>query len=116
MPTDLCRSLGLSLPLFAFSRKPEVVAAVSRAGGMGVQAAIGFSLDELRRCLDHIEAHAGGRPYGVDVVMPSGFVQPDGTAVKDGGAMASAADYRRTLPAPHVKFLDDLLARYEVPP
>jgi NAD(P)H-dependent flavin oxidoreductase YrpB (nitropropane dioxygenase family) len=116
MPTDLCRSLGMTLPLFAFTRSPEVVAAVSRAGGLGVQAAIGFSLDELRRCLDYVEAHAGGRPYGVDVVMPSGFVQPDGTKVKGGGAMASAADYKQILPPEHVKFLDALLARYEVPP
>src|ERR1700733_10490425 len=116
MPTDLCRALGMTLPLFAFTRSPEVVAAVRRAGGMGVQAAIGFSPDELRRCLDYVEEHAGGRPYGVDVVMPSGFVQPDGTQVKGGGAMASAADYKKALPARHVQFLDALLARYEVPP
>ncbi len=98
MKTKLCEELGMTLPLFAFTRSPEVVVAVSRAGGMGVQAAIGFSLEELRRCLDYIEANVGGRPYGVDVVMPSGFVQPDGTAVKGGGAMASAADYQKALP------------------
>jgi len=115
MKTKLCEELGMTLPLFAFTRSPEVVVAVSRAGGMGVQAAIGFSLEELRRCLDHIEANVGGRPYGVDVVMPSGFVQPDGTAVKGGGAMASAADYQKALPPEHVRFLDDLLAKYEVP-
>ncbi len=106
----------MTLPLFAFSRSPEVVVAVSRAGGMGVQAAIGFSLDELRRCLDHIEARVGGRPYGVDVVMPSGFVQPDGERVTTGGAMAAADAYHQRLPAEHVRFLDALLARYEVPP
>jgi NAD(P)H-dependent flavin oxidoreductase YrpB (nitropropane dioxygenase family) len=115
MKTKLCEDLGMTFPLFAFTRSPEVVVAVSRAGGMGVQAAIGFSLDELKRCLDHIEAHVEGRPYGVDVVMPSGFVQPDGTQVKGGGAMASAADYQKALPPEHVRFLDDLLARYEVP-
>jgi NAD(P)H-dependent flavin oxidoreductase YrpB (nitropropane dioxygenase family) len=114
--TALCRELGMTLPLFAFTRSPEVVVAVCRAGGMGVQAAIGFSPDELRRCLDHIEEHAHGLPYGVDVVMPSGFVQPDGTKARGGGAMAEAADYHRQLPAEHVRFLDELLARYEVPP
>ena len=116
MRTPLCDALGMTLPLFAFTRSPEVVAAVSRAGGLGVQAAIGFSLDELRRCLDYVEAHAGGRPYGVDVVMPSGFVQPDGSKVKAGGTMGAAADYRQMLPAQHVQFLDALLARYDVPP
>jgi NAD(P)H-dependent flavin oxidoreductase YrpB (nitropropane dioxygenase family) len=113
--TKLCEQLGMTLPLFAFTRSPEVVVAVSRAGGMGVQAAIGFSLEELRRCLDHIEANVGGRPYGVDVVMPSGFVQPDGTKVTSGGAMASAVDYQKALPPEHVRFLDELLAKYEVP-
>jgi NAD(P)H-dependent flavin oxidoreductase YrpB (nitropropane dioxygenase family) len=112
--TPLCRELGMTLPLFAFTRSPEVVVAVSRAGGMGVQAAIGFSPAELRRCLDYIEANACGKPYGVDVVMPAGFVQPDGS--KAGGQMASAADYRAQLPAAQVQFLNELLARYEVPP
>jgi NAD(P)H-dependent flavin oxidoreductase YrpB (nitropropane dioxygenase family) len=114
--TKLCAELGMTLPLFAFTRSPEVVVAVSRAGGMGVQAAIGFTVDELRRCLDHIEAHVGGKPYGVDVVMPSGFVQPDGTAVKGGGAMGDADDYRKSLPAEHVRFLNELLERHGVPP
>ncbi len=102
-------------PRFAYTRSPEVVVDVTRAGGMGVQAAIGFSLDELKRCLDHIEANVEGRPYGVDVVMPSGFVQPDGTKVTGGGAMAAASDYKKALPPEHVRFLDELLARYEVP-
>jgi NAD(P)H-dependent flavin oxidoreductase YrpB (nitropropane dioxygenase family) len=114
--TKLCDELGMTLPLFAFTRSPEVVVAVSRAGGMGVQAAIGFSLDELRHCLDYIDEHIGGRPYGVDVVMPSGFVQPDGTKVTSGGAMGGAEDYRKMLPPDHVRFLDELLARYDVPP
>ncbi len=116
MKTALCDQLGMTLPLFAFTRSPEVVVAVSRAGGMGVQAAIGFSPEELRACLDHIEANVGGRPYGVDVVMPSGFVQPDGSKAAKDGAMATAADYHRSLPAAHVQFLNELLARYEVPP
>ncbi len=111
--SKLCDELGMTLPLFAFTRSPEVVVAVSRAGGMGVQAAIGFSPAELRRCLDYIEAHAPDLPYGVDVVMPAGFVQPDGSK---GGAMAAAEDYRAQLPAEHVRFLNQLLERYQVPP
>src|SRR4029079_1554683 len=113
MRTPLCEQLGMTLPLFAFTRSPEVVVAVSRAGGMGIQAAFGFTPDELRRCLAYIDAHVDGRPYGVDVVMPSGFVQPDGS---HGGAMAPAEYYPRALPAAQVRFLDELLARYEVPP
>jgi NAD(P)H-dependent flavin oxidoreductase YrpB (nitropropane dioxygenase family) len=106
----------MTLPLFAFTRSPEVVVAVSRAGGMGVQAAIGFTTEELTRCLEYVESHVEGRPYGVDVVMPSGFVQPDGTKVTGGGAMASAADYKKILPAEHVRFLNELLERHGVAP
>ena len=116
MPTELCRTLDMTLPLFAFTRSPEVVVEVSKAGGMGVQAAIGFSLDELRTCLQYIEAHVGGRPYGVDVVMPSGFVLPDGTKADEGASMALAEDYHKMLPAEHVAFLNGLLERYGVPP
>jgi len=116
MITRLCAELGMTLPLFAFTRSPEVVVAVSRAGGMGVQAAIGFTVEELKRCLDYIEKHVGGRPYGVDVVMPSGFVQPDGTTVKGGGAMGGADDYRKSLPAEHLSFLNELLERHGVQP
>jgi NAD(P)H-dependent flavin oxidoreductase YrpB (nitropropane dioxygenase family) len=116
MKTPLCDELGMTLPLFAFTRSPEVVVAVSRAGGMGVQAAIGFSPEELTRCLDYIEDNVQGKPFGVDVVMPSGFVQPDGTKVVRGGAMGGAEDYHKAIPAEHVRFLDELLARYGVPP
>jgi NAD(P)H-dependent flavin oxidoreductase YrpB (nitropropane dioxygenase family) len=115
--TKLCEDLGMTLPLFAFTRSPEVVVAVSRAGGMGVQAAIGFSPAELRRCLDYIQAHVGGKPYGVDVVMPAGFVQPDGKKAAAGASgMGAAADYRAQLPTAHLRFLNELLERYEVPP
>ncbi len=85
------------IPLFADVHPQRVVVAVSRAGGMGVQAAIGFSLDELKRCLDHIEANVEAAPI-VDVVMPSGFVKPDGTKVTGGGAMAAASDCKRRSP------------------
>jgi NAD(P)H-dependent flavin oxidoreductase YrpB (nitropropane dioxygenase family) len=114
MSTRLARELGMTLPLFAFTRSPEVVVAVSRAGGMGVQAAIGFSPEELKRCLDHIVKNVDGKPFGVDVVMPAGFVGADGAKAK--GGMASADAYKAALPKEHVEFLDQLLARHGVPP
>src|SRR3954467_12855193 len=116
MNTPLCAELGITLPVFAFTRSPEVVVAVTRAGGFGVQAAIGFSPGELQRCLDYVASRVDGRPFGVDVVMPSGFVQPDGSKVTAGGAMGSAEDYKRALSPRHVAFLDELLARHGVPP
>ena len=116
MTTKLCEELGMTLPLFAFTRSPEVVVEVSKAGGMGVQAAIGFSLEELTHCLEYIAKNIDGKPYGIDVVMPSGFVQPDGSKAESGAQMAAPDDYRKILPSEHVDFLNQLLGRYGVPP
>lgn len=116
MPTRLCREFGMTFPLFAFTRGPDAVVAVSEAGGMGIQAAIGFTPDDLRRALDRVASQIGDKPFGVDVVMPSGFVQPDGSKMKAGGAMGSVDDYKKVLPPKHVEFVNSLLARYGVPP
>ena len=71
--SPLAEELGLEVPIFAFSKAPEVVAAVSRAGGMGVLGAVAYTVDQLREGLDFIEAHVDGKPYGVDVVMPAKY-------------------------------------------
>src|SRR5881394_673679 len=71
--TPLAEELGLEVPVFAFSKAPEVVAAVSRAGGMGVLGAVAYTVDQLRDALDWIDAHVEGKPYGVDVVMPAKY-------------------------------------------
>ena len=36
MRTEICEKLGIEYPIFAFSHCRDVVAAVSRAGGLGV--------------------------------------------------------------------------------
>ncbi len=73
MNTPLARELGLEVPLFASTRSPEVVVEVSRAGGMGVLGAIHLSAEELDAQLTWIDAHIGGKPYGVDTVMPMNY-------------------------------------------
>ena len=47
MQTRLCEQFGIDLPIFAFSHCRDVVAAVSRAGGMGVLGALAFSPEQL---------------------------------------------------------------------
>ncbi len=110
--TPLSEELGLEVPLFAFSKAPAVVAAVSRAGGMGVLGAVAYTVDQLREALDFIDAHVDGKPYGVDVVMPAKYV--------DGGAGHDAPldpDKLEAMISPrHRAFIDELLARHEVPP
>jgi len=100
---------GLRIPLFAFTNSPEVVVAVSRAGGMGVLGAVPYTADELARHLDWIDEHIQGRPYGVDIVMPASY------AGADQGALGKEA-FAEMIPAEHRKFIDELLSRYHVPP
>jgi NAD(P)H-dependent flavin oxidoreductase YrpB (nitropropane dioxygenase family) len=111
MKTALCEELGLTVPLFAFTRSPQVVVEVSKAGGMGVLGAIATHADELERQLTWIDAHIDGKPYGVDVVIPSGFV-----SAGDGPGMGSPEALQAMLPKEHRDFVNRLLERFDVPP
>ena len=71
MRTPLCERLGIDAPIFAFSHCRDVVAAVSRSGGFGVLGALAFSPSQLETELAWIDEHVGGKPYGVDIVMPA---------------------------------------------
>ena len=71
MRSRLCEMFGIDLPIFAFSHCRDVVAAVSRAGGMGVLGAVGFSARRLETELTWIDDHVDGKAYGVDIIMPA---------------------------------------------
>ncbi|HMD93897.1 MAG TPA: nitronate monooxygenase family protein [Trebonia sp.] len=103
MRTELCRTLGVEFPIVAFSHCRDVVAAVCNAGGFGVLGISGSSAGELDRELSWIENAVGGRPYGVDVLLPA----------PPAAASVPAADL---IPAAHKEFVAGLLARYGVPP
>ena len=104
MRTRICDLLGIEYPIFAFTRSREVVAEVSKAGGMGVLGAIAFTATELQAQLEWLDQHIGGKPYGVDVVMPAAIIE------------AAPADLEGMIPEGHRHFVDELLERYHVPP
>ncbi|MET8581577.1 nitronate monooxygenase family protein [Streptomyces collinus] len=105
MQTELSRKLGVEHAVFGFTPFPAVAAAISRAGGFGVLGAVRYTApDELKRDLDWIEAHAEGRPYGLDVVMPAKKVEG-----------VTEADVEAMIPEAHRRFVRDTLARYGVP-
>src|SRR3979411_2517288 len=78
MHTPICDRFGIEFPIFAFSHCRDVVAAVSRAGGMGVLGALYFTPEELEIELKWIDEHVDGKPYGVDLVMPAKVELPEG--------------------------------------
>ena len=110
MHTRICDQLGIEFPIFAFSHCRDVVAAVSQAGGFGVLGALGFTADELEVELQWIDAHAGDRPYGVDVVMPS---FQEGRAEGDPGEFE--AKLAKMIPQDHRDFVRRLLQEHDVP-
>ncbi len=73
---------------------------------MGVLGAVAHSPESLDIDLDWIEAEVGDRPYGVDVIIPA--------SVASGGDF-TLDDVRRLIPPTHIEFVDDILARYDVP-
>ena len=109
MRTPLCDQLGIEFPIFAFTHCRDVVAAVSKAGGMGVLGAVAHSPESLDVDLEWIEAEVGDKPYGVDVIIPASLAGSSGTDF-------TLDDVRQLIPATHVDFVDEILARYEVPP
>ena len=113
MRNELCESLGIEFPIFAFTHCRDVAAAVSRAGGMGVLGALAFSPEQLEMELKWIDEHCDGRPYGVDVVMP----------VKSADREAGLHDerdlgrqLRGMVSQAHWDFVDRILDEHGIPP
>jgi NAD(P)H-dependent flavin oxidoreductase YrpB (nitropropane dioxygenase family) len=71
MKTSLTEMFGIETPIFAFSHCRDVVVEVSKAGGLGVLGVGYYTAEQLERELRWIDDHIGGRPYGVDLLMPN---------------------------------------------
>ena len=107
MHTPLCELFGIDAPIFAFSHCRDVVLEVSKAGGMGVLGASGHTAAELETDLRWIDRHIGGKPYGVDLLMPNRYEKVDAR---------QKLDVERALPPSHVAFARSVLDAAGVPP
>ena len=106
MRTSLCELLEIEHPIVGFTPSEHVAAAISRAGGLGVLGCVRFNdPEELDAVLGWMDANTGGRPYGVDVVMPA-KVPTEGAAV----------DLDKMIPPGHKDFVDQTLLKLGVPP
>jgi NAD(P)H-dependent flavin oxidoreductase YrpB (nitropropane dioxygenase family) len=110
MRTELCEQFGIDLPIFAFSHCRDVVAAVSKAGGLGVLGAVGFSPEQLEIELRWLDEHVGDRPYGVDIVIPGKY---EGMGEIDPAKLE--AQLRAMIPEQHREFAARLLRDHGVP-
>lgn len=102
--TSLCDLAGCDHPIFAFSSSVDVVVAVCQAGGVGFYAGTRRFPEEIKRALDEIRSRVGGRPFGVDLVLPKGMPEAN-----------NREDIEAQLPDEHRAFVDYLYQKYEVP-
>jgi NAD(P)H-dependent flavin oxidoreductase YrpB (nitropropane dioxygenase family) len=104
--TPLCALLDIEHPIVGFSPSEHVAAAISRAGGLGVLGCVRFNDPaELDAVLSWMDANTGGRPYGVDVVMPARIP-----------AEVARLDPADLIPPGHREFVEQTLIRLGVPP
>jgi NAD(P)H-dependent flavin oxidoreductase YrpB (nitropropane dioxygenase family) len=104
--TPLCDLLGIEHPIVGFTPSEHVAAAISRSGGFGVLGAVRYNdAAELDAALTWMDVNTGGRPYGVDIVMPAKVP-----------AEGSHLDLGQLIPAGHREFVDQTLLRLGVPP
>jgi NAD(P)H-dependent flavin oxidoreductase YrpB (nitropropane dioxygenase family) len=107
MRTPICERLGCDLPIFAFSHCRDVIVEVTRAGGFGVLGAATFSPEQLEAELRWIDQHVDGKPYGVDVIIPTRY---------DKEAETTLEDLERLIPQEHRDFMEKILSDAGIPP
>ena len=83
--TPLCDRLGIEVPIISAGMGPiagpELVAAVSNAGGLGVLGCTSMSPDEVRSVIRRTR-QLTDRPFGVDLILPARIDQ-GGTSVSE---------------------------------
>ncbi len=106
MKSKVCDMLGIEFPLFAFSHCRDVVAAVSKAGGFGVLGAAGHRPESLEVELKWIDEHVDGKPYGVDLIVPTSMANKDGSFTRE--------QIEAAIPPEHKAYVDSILAEHGV--
>ena len=106
MKSPICEQLGIEFPLVAFTHCRDVVVAVSKAGGMGVLGAAGYSAEQLEIELAWIDAHIEGKPYGVDLIVPTTMTNKD--------ERLSPSEVQELVPDTHKSFAAGILAQHKI--
>jgi NAD(P)H-dependent flavin oxidoreductase YrpB (nitropropane dioxygenase family) len=109
MKTRVATLFGIDFPIFAFTHCRDVAAAVTNAGGLGVLGAVAHTPEQLDVDLTWIREQTKGRPFGVDLLMPRKFV-----GAEEGGM--TSGSLQALVPDEHRRWIEELLARYQVPP
>jgi NAD(P)H-dependent flavin oxidoreductase YrpB (nitropropane dioxygenase family) len=128
--TRLCDILDIEYPVILAGMggvaTADLVAAVSEAGGLGIVGAASMPPEEIERQVRRIR-DLTSKPFGVDVLLPSGVAAPQqAPAAKEAPAKdANAPEAREKaapktprdyLPEPYQKFIDSAQQEFGLPP
>lgn len=106
MRSPICDLLGIEFPLIAFSHCRDVVAEVSKAGGMGVFGAAGTGPGKLEAELSWIDDHVDDKPYGVDLIVPM--------TMESKGRQISRDDAISRVPDTHRRFVTEIFEAHDI--
>src|SRR6059036_2808277 len=108
MKTRAAEMLGVEFPIVGFSHCRDVVAAVTNAGGFGVLGATAFTPQWLDQELSWIDDHVGGKPYGVDLIVPAKF--------EGKGENLSREELAGRIPGSYRDFVAEVLSAHDIEP
>ena len=106
MKSKLCSKLDIEFPLIAFSHCRDVVVEVSKAGGLGVLGAAGFSPEQLEIELSWIDQNIEDAPYGVDLIVPNTMANQDESK--------TGSELQAMVPQSHRFFVEETLAKHGI--
>lgn len=125
--TRLCDILDIEYPIILAGMggvaTADLVAAVSEAGGLGVVGAASMPAEEIERQVRRIR-DLTSKPFGVDVLLPSGVSTPRAPAPEGNGAKKDAVPAAATaapkrprdlLPAQYGEFIDKAGKEFGLP-
>lgn len=112
--TPLCDLLEIEYPIvlagmgsWGMGTPPDLVAAVSEAGGLGVLGCSNLPAPEIERRIAAVRAKTD-KPFGVDLLLPASLAEASGSRA------AVRQDIRDNHPE-HWAFLEELHRRFEIP-
>jgi NAD(P)H-dependent flavin oxidoreductase YrpB (nitropropane dioxygenase family) len=103
MNNAICDMFGIEIPVFGFSHCRNVVAEITRAGGLGCLGTAYYTPEQLEIELRWIDEQVGDRPYGVNLMLPQKYE-----------TAGEPLDFDR-LPEAHVRWQREMLDAGGVP-
>lgn len=119
LKTPLCEFLGIEYPIILAgmgagneggAAGPELVAAVSEAGGLGVLGGTGRDEESFLEALNQVRKLTK-RPFGVDILLASQPSQPQPAETARGGEGPATTDRRSLIDQAYWDWADDTIEK-----